>query len=803
MGYKTLVAPQNLRIDFSPSLKQYELWKALQPECHLCGGEIKNVYIGDDEKGNKRYVPECSSCGNRNIPQMILGGGAAGGGKAQPMTAKILTPDGWVNMGDIKVGMEVLTPNGGKAKVIAIHPQGLKPINKVITNDNCFTRCCDDHLWGVYIKSDGGRFSQGGFNYKVVDTVKIKSLLSCGTLPFIPIVKPLEYGKKGNDPIDPMSYGEMVVLFNKTYKNPELSSNLKMLPESILNGTMQDRILFVKGLERAGGISLSESGWFEICLKSGVMADDIAEVLRSLGAFAKKQYIKNIDRYRIRFCFEANQSILYEPETHPKHSRYIKAVIPDGIEECQCITLDSDDQLYITDDYIVTHNSYIGSAWVVSSCIRFPGIRAVVARKTIKSLKESTLVTIKKVMKEWGLVEDVNYCINNIENTITFWNESVILLKEMADLPGDIDFSRFGSIEVTIVFVDEASEISERAADVMFSRIRWKTAETFKTPKMFMSCNPAACWLRSRFVQDDDGNLVKCRDGEMFVRFSVFDNPDESFRRIYEASLNKIKDNATRERLLYGNWDFIDSNSMALYKGFSGEKHLISNLKESIYDPLRPLILGFDFNVFPFMTCLISQIDYDMKSVYILEELLGRPKDKLNNTPKFSQYVLNHLAEMKHIGGAIITGDPAGLQRNTQTEDGVNNYTILMSALRKNPLLRPELRLLQKQPSQKNRTEWINELFNGLDGWNIFIDLRVRKLTEDLVYQLRNEDGSKNKKKITDPETGVKYEKYGHCSDVFDYLLCTMLTNSWKKYQRGNSLDKILHTSTISPKFTY
>ena len=68
-----------------------------------------------------------------------------------------------------------------------------------------------------------------------------------------------------------------------------------------------------------------------------------------------------------------------------------------------------------------------------------------------------------------------------------------------------------------------------------------KTSETFKTPKMFLSCNPAACWLRERFVQDEEGNPVKCRDGEVFIRFSIFDNPDESFRQIYEASLNKIK----------------------------------------------------------------------------------------------------------------------------------------------------------------------------------------------------------------------------------------------------------------------
>ena len=69
--------------------------------------------------------------------------------------------------------------------------------------------------------------------------------------------------------------------------------------------------------------------------------------------------------------------------------------------------------------------SYIGSVWLVSSCIRFDNIRAVVGRKTLKSLKESTWNTIKAILKDWGLKEDVNFKINNLEGTLTFWNDSV------------------------------------------------------------------------------------------------------------------------------------------------------------------------------------------------------------------------------------------------------------------------------------------------------------------------------------------------------------------------------------------
>lgn len=437
--------------------------------------------------------------------------------------------------------------------------------------------------------------------------------------------------------------------------------------------------------------------------------------------------------------------------------------------------------------------SYLGSCWIISSCMRFENIRAVVARKTIKSLKESTFNTIKTILKAWGLKEGVNYKINNLEGTVTFWNDSVILLKEMVDLPSDPNFERFGSSEYTIAFVDEVSEISERAVEVLFSRLRWRTHETFKTPRMLMSTNPCITWVRSRFVQDDDGNPIVCKDGEAYVPFSIFDNPDIKFRQTYEASLNKIRDKATRERLLYGNWDFVDTNIMAAYWRFDGAKHLVTGLRERVYNPLNPIISSWDFNVSPFMSTLSIQIDYENKKLYVLEEVLGKPEDKENNTPKLSKKVNDKYLKEKHVGGIIITGDPSGLARSTQTEDGVNNYTIILSNIN-SPTLRAKTKLLPKQPAQTTRLEFVNEILSGFDGWEILIDMRCRRFAEDLTYQKKNSDGTKSKAKVTDPKTGTKYEKYGHLSDCFDYALCLFLNSSYSKYQRSKS--NILETST-------
>ena len=86
---------------------------------------------------------------------------------------------------------------------------------------------------------------------------------------------------------------------------------------------------------------------------------------------------------------------------------------------------------------------------------------------------------------------------------------------------------------------------------------------------------------------------------------------------------------------------WVDSNEAAAYWKFDGARHLVDNLKEKAYNPLKPIILSFDFNVIPFMSSLAFQIDYENKKVYVLEEILGTPENKDNNTPKLAQKVRN------------------------------------------------------------------------------------------------------------------------------------------------------------------
>lgn len=83
----------------------------------------------------------------RAMSESTLFAHEVGLGKAQPLDAKILTPNGWSTMGELKVGDLVISVDGKPTKVTHLHPQGEKEIFKVIFSDGSSTECCNEHLW--------------------------------------------------------------------------------------------------------------------------------------------------------------------------------------------------------------------------------------------------------------------------------------------------------------------------------------------------------------------------------------------------------------------------------------------------------------------------------------------------------------------------------------------------------------------------------------------------------------------------------------------------------------------------------
>ena len=198
--------------------------------------------------------------------------------------------------------------------------------------------------------------------------------------------------------------------------------------------------------------------------------------------------------------------------------------------------------------------SILGCYWLAKMCMKYPGTRWVMGRNEMTTLKETTLVSFFKVAKMQGLKRGVHYkYIDNPKNIIVFNNGSEILLKDLKFKPSDENFDDLGSLEITGAFVDEGNQITEKAKNVLFSRIRHALDENGLIPKMLITCNPAKSWVYKVFYKPWKENALPAF--RKFIQALVTDNTDIS--KHYRENLLKL-DKVSKERLLFGNWEFDD-----------------------------------------------------------------------------------------------------------------------------------------------------------------------------------------------------------------------------------------------------
>lgn len=382
----------------------------------------------------------------KEIPNLLLSG-VRGTGKAQPLDAKILTPTGWVTMGNIKVGDEVLTPKGTKSKVTYIHPQGMKQVYDVKLHDGSKTEACLDHLWECYYMS--GRTPKHATKHIETTSSVIKFLerQSKRTSPLnisIPIINQnIEFDIKIPLTIPPYLLGvllgdgcisggsititsmdleivdrciscldqdyHLTVSNNAQLKAPSYRvvpktrtgkpnryisllremnlygtySHDKFIPEQYKYASVHERLELIQGLMDTDG-TVDKRGGVSFSTASVILAKDMQHILWSLGAVCtittKQSYFTNKTNQRTEGLLSYTLFIAYNDskqlfgisrkrdrcnssfamrtnKKQPTLRRRIRSIEPSRITQAQCITIDDADQLYITDDFIVTHNS--------------------------------------------------------------------------------------------------------------------------------------------------------------------------------------------------------------------------------------------------------------------------------------------------------------------------------------------------------------------------------------------------------------------------------------------------------------
>lgn len=198
----------------------------------------------------------------------------------------------------------------------------------------------------------------------------------------------------------------------------------------------------------------------------------------------------------------------------------------------------------------------LGCYFQIKRRLKYPETRGLIGRAVLKTLKETTLVSFFQVAKIQGLLAGQHYRYNGQSNQIEFFNGSVILLKDLFQYPSDPNFDELGSLEITDSFIDEANQVTDKAKNIVKSRIRFKLDDYDLIPKQLYTCNPAKNWTYSEFYKPDRDNELE--PNKKFIQSLVDDNPFIS--KHYKQNLLTL-DKESKERLLFGNWEYLSDPS--------------------------------------------------------------------------------------------------------------------------------------------------------------------------------------------------------------------------------------------------
>lgn len=341
-----------------------------------------------------------------------------GVGKAQPLTANVLTPFGYEKMGNIKVGDKVIGSDGHATKVIAIHPQPYDlEIYNVHINDGTVVPVNGEHLWTVGFPGKGFRVqtteqlmdrANSKDNNTTINLPSFSSPVEFETdtaLKYHPYLLGLLLGDgsfRGKDGLVRMvsyDYGNLVEFFgDSAYKMKRDNhwiikdaadmayhyglmgkfSYEKFIPAPYLQASVEDRIALLQGLMDSDGYNNPTAGC-ELTTTSEQLRDDLIVLIQSLGGYTTVtermgSYVKDGVRTETRLNWRVRVKLPgginpfrleRKNENYTEYTKYVPTRKIVGIERTgikvpmQCITVEAPDSLYATEGMVLTHNSWL------------------------------------------------------------------------------------------------------------------------------------------------------------------------------------------------------------------------------------------------------------------------------------------------------------------------------------------------------------------------------------------------------------------------------------------------------------
>lgn len=339
-------------------------------------------------------------------------------GKALVEGTRVLTPTGWrvvegLAPGDIVMGAQ------GPTRVLGVARWSNRPLMRVVTDDGGTVVVDAAHDWTVHPHSHGGRV-------QVVDTKTLAAkIVTNRRFAYLPLPDPVRFDCGAELPLDPYLLGLLLgdggltgdtptftsadgelhdalvcllpegvearrrnrysvglVRSAPSGKNPLTEalrllgvmgcrSQYKRIPDVYMTASIEDRLALLQGLlDTDGGV---DGKGVSFCTTSAVLARQVQDLVWSLGGTARQREKEtsalkaHVVRLRVNApVFRLSRKLRAYAERGPAvarpATRRIVEVIPAGVGDTICIEVDAPDSLFITEDFLVTHNSY-GLCW--------------------------------------------------------------------------------------------------------------------------------------------------------------------------------------------------------------------------------------------------------------------------------------------------------------------------------------------------------------------------------------------------------------------------------------------------------
>jgi len=404
--------------------------------------------------------------------------------------------------------------------------------------------------------------------------------------------------------------------------------------------------------------------------------------------------------------------------------------------------------------------SYLGATLIFGDALIYPETHYFIARKELIDLRKFTIPTIHEVFNSWGIKIEDYAKFNGQDNVFDLYNGAKVYLISCSEMPSDPLFERFGSMQMTRGWEEEAGEIPENAhRNLSLSVGRWKNDVYGLKRKILITANPKKGWLKRDFIDLEKQGILPTN--RKYIQALATDNvylPED-----YVNALRNEPDKVRRQRLWEGDWDYDeDKNSLinfdSLTDTFSntiikdGQKYLIVDVARQ----------GRDSTVFSFWNGLeLYRIERFEKQATNITEQKVKDFASAEKIP-FS----NIMIDEDGIGGGVVDHlfGVKGFTANSSPIPTASSIRDRLSKVNSNLVPRTVYSNLKTQCAYK-LAELINE-----HKISISVPEYREIIIEELTSLLREKNIDSDGKKQIIPKEKVK-EDLGRSPDVGDTLI--------------------------------